>query len=407
MPKTQIKEIDATGLAPFVTVSNTVYVPGVGSGKGDPVLCETVGELDAVTGLTKDGSYRLAKRLIRLGMKVLYQTFENASQTEGETEISISADDWKKLEDRNLYDIRFLSTGAYACPSKDMIACAAKRGDCIALLDHEKSVTLESGDTQVTAVRKVFEGLALKTADIATYGIKTTTDPNSFAAAFTPWFSAEIEDTAEDVPASFGYLLAYARSIKTNPSWFAIAGSFRGIIPELKNVKYLYTTADVEQLQARASTGAVDLDGTNDNVGIAINPISYVRPTGYIINGNRTMHENEAKVGHENEAKVGVIASSFLNVRNLVSEINKTMYEAANLYRYEQNDYVLWVNFTSQIIPLLERMKSNEGINFYKLVRLGTDKKGRVHGRLIISAIEAVEDFELEIYLSDSLDIVE
>lgn len=400
MPKTQIKEIDSTGLAPFVLASNVVYIPGVGSDNGGaPVLCETVKELDAVTGLTEDGSYRLAKRLIRLGMKVLYQTFKNTNTTEGKTEISISADDWKKLEDRNLYDIRFLTTGAYACPSKDMIACAAKRGDCIALLDHAKSVTLQSGDTQVTAVRKVFEDLALETADIAKYGIKTTTDPNSFAAAFTPWFSAEIEGQTEDVPASFGYILAYARSIMNNPSWFAVAGSFRGIIPELKNVKYLYTTADVEQLQARSSTGAVDLDGTNDNVGIAINPISYVRPTGYIINGNRTMHKNVAKVG--------VIASSFLNVRNLVSEINKTMYEAANLYRYEQNDYVLWVNFTSQIIPLLERMKSNEGINFYKLVRLGTDKKGRVHGRLIISAIEAVEDFELEIYLSDSLDIVE
>lgn len=401
MPKTQIKEIDSTGLAPFVLASNVVYIPGVGTAKGDPVLCETVKELDAVAGLglTKDGSYRLAKRLIRLGMKVLYQTFENTSTTQDVTEISISSDDWEKLEDRNLYDVRFLTTGAYACPSKSMIACAAKRGDCIALLDHEKSVTPESGKTQVEAIRAVFEGLAFDDEDIDDYEIKTTKDPNSFAAAFTPWFNAEIEGTAEDVPASFGYLLAYARSIKTNPSWFAIAGSFRGIIPELKSVKYLYTTADVEQLQARASTGAVDLDGTNDNVGIAINPISYVRPTGYIINGNRTMHENDAKVG--------VIASSFLNVRNLVSEINKTMYEAANLYRYEQNDYVLWVNFTSQIIPLLERMKSNEGINFYKLVRLGTDKKGRVHGRLIISAIEAVEDFELEIYLSDSLDIVE
>jgi len=406
MPKTQIKEIDSTGLAPFVLASNVVYVPGATTSAVEPTLCETVAQLDAVPGIVKAGaknqsySYILAKRLIRLGLKVLFQGFV-ASQpvVDGDYSISISANDWKRLEDRNLYDIRFLTTGAFACPSKDMIACAAKRGDCIALLDHAKSVTPASGKTQVEAIRAVFEGLKLETADIATYGIKTTTDPNSFAAAFTPWFDANIDGASCELPASAGYLLAYARSIKTNPSWFAIAGSFRGIIPELGAVKYKYTTADVEQLQARASDGAVDLDETGDNVGIAINPISYVRPTGYIINGNRTMRENDATRG--------IIASSFLNVRNLVSEINKTMYEAANLYRYEQNDYVLWVNFTSQIIPLLERMKSNEGINFYKLVRLGTDKKGRVHGRLIISAIEAVEDFELEIYLSDSLDIVE
>ena len=401
MPKTRIVEKDMTGVPQLGAISNTVYIPGAGTAKTAPTLFTTSKELvKAAEGLgldQEDLSFLMAKKLLDYGMKVLYQGFEKS----GDDALSIADDDWKELEDRNLYDIRFLTTGRYATPASAMIGCAANRGDCIALLDHPKPVeggTIESYDA--AGIRKFFEDLEVPASAV-------NSDPSSFAAAFTPWIVVNVgekESGGEDysgtapvitveseLPASFGYLLAYANSIRTNPSWFAIAGAYRGNIPGLIDVAHKYSTADVEILQARSAVKAVDLDDEADNFGIAINPISYVRPAGEIINGNRTFRYNSGYLK----------ATSFLNVRNLVSEINKTMYEAANMFRFEQNDFVLWANFTARIIPLLERAKSDRGIWDYTLTRLATDAKGRVKGRLTISAIEAVEDFDLEIVLSD------
>ena len=312
---------------------------------------------------------------------------------------------WKELEDKNLYNVRFLTTGAYACPTVDMVKCAANRGDCIALIDHTDLDTYS-----VDAVREQVEILDVDYTDTR------NADALSFAAAFTPWFNANLPSmeitsgTVRDlgtesytVPASFGYLLAYARSIKTNPIWKASAGVSRGVIPELTSVKYILSNAECEMLQARAKSGEVDLDGTDDNVGIAINPIAYRRYNGfsggfrYVVNGNRTMHENDGTT----------IATSFLNVRVLVSEISKTLYDASVAYTFEQNSDVLWNKFYALVTPLLDRMASGEGIEGYRLERVATDKKARFCANLTIVPIEAVEDFELTITLEDSIEVTE
>lgn len=323
----------------------------------------------------------------------------------GSIPLLLNRDIWKELEDKNLYNVRFLTTGAYACPTVDMVKCAANRGDCIALIDHTDLDTYS-----VDAVRSQIEVLDVDYADTR------NADALSFAAAFTPWFNATLPlmDTTSgtvrdlgtksyDVPASFGYLLAYARSIKTNPIWKASAGVSRGVIPELTSVKYILSNAECEMLQARAKSGEVDLDGTDDNVGIAINPIAYRRYNGfsggfrYVVNGNRTMHDNDGVT----------IATSFLNVRVLVSEISKTLYDASVAYTFEQNSDVLWNKFYALVTPLLDRMASGEGIEGYRLERVATNKKARFCANLTIVPIEAVEDFELTITLEDSIEVTE
>lgn len=100
-------------------------------------------------------------------------------------------------------------------------------------------------------------------------------------------------------------------------------------------------------------------------------------------------------------------ASAFLNIRNLANSVKKALYEAANKYTFEQNSEVLWVNFKSEVAPLLDRMQSGNGILGYKFIRIKTDKKARLKARLIIIPIEPVEDFELEVFLADSLEISE
>jgi hypothetical protein len=100
-------------------------------------------------------------------------------------------------------------------------------------------------------------------------------------------------------------------------------------------------------------------------------------------------------------------ATSFMNVRVLISELSKALYDASVANTFEQNNEVLWFKFTSMITPLLDRMTSGEGIEGYRLIRLATDKKARLKAKLIITPIEAVEDFEIEISLEDSIEVNE
>lgn len=195
------------------------------------------------------------------------------------------------------------------------------------------------------------------------------------------------------IPAAFGYLFAYANSIKNNPEWYAVAGFDRGVIPELSSVAYEYCGSDIEILQARGKERAVDLDDEADNVGMSINPIAYIRPAGHIIYGNRTMKSNTASKG--------TTATSFLNVRNLVSAITKVMYDGAKKYTFEQNNDLLWLNFQAYVRPTLEQMKNGNGIADYNFVKEPTNAKARLKAKVNIIPIEAVEDFDLSIIMTD------
>ena len=217
----------------------------------------------------------------------------------------------------------------------------------------------------------------------------------TFAAAFAPWINAKIDYKDVLVPGSAGYLLAYANSVKSNPVWYAAAGTFRGIIPELTSVSIEFSNADCEVLQARSATGEVALDDAEDNKGIAINPIAYVSPYGYIVWGNRTLKDN---AGSDS-----LTATSFLNIRVLATEIAKTVYSAARRYTFEQNNNVLWANFKSMITPLLDRMQSGNGINGYKITKLNADRRGILKARITIIPIEAVEDFDIEVVMENSI----
>ena len=401
MPKIKITEIDNTGVVQSGIISNTVYIPGKVVSTGDaeePKLFTSISQLRDYnyTNYSSTGtntplhyddaslSYKLMEHLLTLGMYVLYEGIKEASEGVAPTI------DWTRLEDKGLYDIRFLTMGEYGVVQAGMLSCAEHRGDCVALLDHP--TTLETqGATQALKVRAYFEGFK--------------SGNTSYSAAFTPGFKTQLETlggsstTPKHIPASFGYLFAYAKSVQANPDWYAVAGGQRGIIPELSEVEYNYTSADIEVLQGRAKTGEVPLDDDADNVGCAINPIAYVRPFGYIIWGNRTFKENDAVKK--------TTATSFLNVRNLVSAVKKSMYNAARKYTFEPNSDMLWVNFKSQIIPLLDQMKNGNGILGYKFVKLATTAKARLKARLIIIPIEAVEDFELEIELNDTISTTE
>lgn len=444
MPKIRINEHDMTGVIQKSPISNIIYIPIPTdeavqlTDKGKVVsICYSRKELEnrigshlvkkielpSTEGTTVKAAevkesielakksrvmYNIATRLIDLGFPVLVEgvTITKKTTTVNKETVTVSTveiptDSINLLKDKSLFDIRFLTSGIDVANNANLIAVANARQDCIALINLDETAT--DFDYTVATVRAGFAG-----------------NSNVYAAGFTPWFYSEhptlikgVEDLitvsdkpsteeAEEVaiPAAYGYLFAYGRMLANNAAeWQAVAGPERGIIPELSDVFYTYSYEDVEILQARAADKLVELDDATDNVGIAINPIAWVRPNGYILYGNRTLKTNDAKKK--------TTAQSFLNIRNGVNAIKKVMYDAGRTFVFEQNTEVLWTNFRNYITPLLDRMQSSDGLLGYTFVKVATDAKARLKAKLTVIPVEAVEDFDLDVYLVDDLTVTE
>ena len=427
MPKIKIYESDLTTAGGLNASSNVVYIPGAVKGyeitkngisetipKTGTYRFNTVAEfkdafknpttgkfeylkisrddpvIDKVRYITIEKSQQYALAVLQAGLPIVFEvvaTFKSPiNDTEAETLIrdKFNSTLFEKLKDRNNYgDVKFITTGGYenysdglyntmiSAVSNSDLSGVPGRQDCVVLVDHEETSTY-------SAIKDLF---------------KDTPPANGkYGAMFTPWctfqFSSQeiLEPNVKldtiNMPGSLAYLLAFATSIgNNNPNWLAAAGASRGIIPNL--------VAPLEYLtEAQIDTYAL----TNNNYqGVAINPIAQINPYGVIVWGNRTLHQGVQ----------GLVASSFLNIRHLCSDIKKTIYTACKSITFEQNSDLLWIKFKSLITPLLDQMQTGEGIAGYELKRKKSTKKATLTAVIRIYPIEAVEDFEMTVELAD------
>lgn len=401
MPKIDIKERDLTTAGGLNGSSNVVYVPGFVkhinskyAGKIKfPYLFNSVSEFKTVFS-EENGDFSLlgysdvtnnfersqlyALSILQTGLPVLFDLVGGvgvetnstaAGYLEGmESHISSNLD---KLKDRNNYDIKFLTSGGYysATFGGTLISIAAARGDCTAIIDHsEKTVALDmetdSGEIPNSANGK-------------------------YGAMFTPWctfqfpkWDSKKNTPLTSMPGSLAYLLAFASSVNANnANWLAAAGASRGGIPYLEAPLVVLSEDNVAKYQ-RTNT---------NNTGVSINPITNINPYGVIVWGNRTLNPNAS----------GLVASSFLNIRQLCNDIKKTLYIACKSITFEQNSDLLWVKFKSMITPLLDQMQTGDGISGYQISKKKSTKKATLTAVIRIYPIEAVEDFDITLELAD------
>jgi hypothetical protein len=305
------------------------------------------------------------------------------------------------LIDKGNYSIKYLTSGGYPVFEYDQNSLAAKmielaeaRGDCVAILDHTNNSSRTTNPSLEASVYKTI-------TNVNNQGMWS-----EFATMFTPWaafsrITADKDDNGKvlkstdndpiiglstvELPGSFAYLITLADSIKTNANWLAVAGSARGVVQNLAS----------GGMKSKISNGTADNMQPRD--GVSINAITNIKPYGYTIWGNRTLKNNGEKGN--------LTATSFLNVRNLISDVKKQAYTVARQLTFEQNNDVLWVNFKSLISSLLDRMQSGYGISGYKIVRdtehEKASEKATVCAQIILYPVYAVEDFYITIVLKD------
>ena len=204
-----------------------------------------------------------------------------------------------------------------------------------------------------------------------------------------PWgtYSSNTSSGSIHMPGSYGYLMAYANSIKTNKPWLAVAGIHRGYIPNILGVDYQISEPYIHAFQGD------DVVGTED-CNVRVNPIvNFGQNMGTIIFGNRT---NFIPSGTD------VSFKSFLNIRLLLIFLNKQAYVASVQHMFEPNDDIVWLSFKQKVNELLEQMVSGRGIKWYKWYKLQPDRLGQIKAKLVIRPIEAVEAFEVIISMTDT-----
>ena len=278
--------------------------------------------------------------------------------------------------------------------SFSMIEMASRRGDSVALIDHtnnpERSIYEFEDLSVINRVRESFSSMD----DIT----------SSYGAMFTPWYSCTHsavagepgQDFSPFMPASLAFLSALATQVRNNQTpWLAASGVSRGKVPYFGS---LHTNQPLTNNVAD-SYQTIPSDVVSEYALVSINPITYIRQYGYCIWGNRTLRNN----------MLGTKATSFLNIRNLVSDIKKRLYEASQQLLFEQNTEILWVNFKGLITPLLDTMVSNNILSAYKLTKYNIDPESgepvpayKVLANIEIRPINSVEVFDLTIQIENN-----
>ena len=249
----------------------------------------------------------------------------------------------------------------------NMFDLCANRGDCYTLIDHADNV-----------IRPWYGTKSLKYAvDNSGFGEKA-----KYAGMFTPWATYNIDmlNSVKLMPASFGYLRTLAKGMIAYNNYFAFAGVNRGVVDGIR---------ELHCAKPLTNTVANDLQ-TKD--GFSINPITYVRPYGLTLWGNRTLLEAEGDLK----------ATNFLNIRNLVCEVQKTAYQSAKVCLFENDNLGTWVKFTNPIKQLLTNMQNAGALAAFEVARVPVVEKAVIAAEIRLVPIYAVEEFWITVTLLDN-----
>ena len=269
------------------------------------------------------------------------------------------------------------------------------RGDCIALIEIDEKKYL---DTNATAkpeelVIDAINEMSQIDADNGKYCAMTV--PSVVYKMAIDKQKPNAFDNNVKFPGAFHYLACFINSLKLGfAEWYAAAGYTRGAASYIVD----HTSVKLGEIAINALEPRNYDDPQSDYPKFACNVIANFRGSYYLW-GNRTAHP----LGKKGNLSTGnLVASSFLNIRQLCTTIKKQLYVACRMFTFDPNSDTLWINFVNAIKPTLEAMKADQGIRDYKVIKVFTDKKATLKAKIRIIPIEAVEDFDLEVSLEDS-----
>jgi hypothetical protein len=277
------------------------------------------------------------------------------------------------------------------------------RGDCVALIELDENIYKNSG---VKPENAIIAGINSMADQDSVFAIDKYN--GKYCALTVPSVvynmgnshvkvNGELKRDAfagnKKFPGAFHYLACFMNSLQSGfKEWYAAAGYTRGT----SAYKVAHTTVPLGEIAINALEPRNRRD--ENSPMFACNVIANFRGSYYLW-GNRTAHPlGDANNKEENN----LVASHFLNIRQLCSTVKKQLYVSCRKFTFDPNSDTLWFNFVNAIRPTLDAMKADQGIRDYKILKAATNEKATLKAKIRIIPIEAVEDFDLEVYLEDS-----
>lgn len=361
-----------------------IAIPAVSDGDSDPSY-DNIIWFSTIAGYTmSDPSYAYASLLLSKGIAIMYERLNDVADTSSQNyDVSVETFYTKMktiltssdhpIYDKGKYDITFITTGGYPSMeyeyndgtmlTKLMVDAATERGDCVALVDHTDNPhrPLEGSDSVLNS---------------------TVLPTSTYCSVFTPWCNCT---NGTSMSGSYVYLSTLGDASRTNPAWCTVAGVSRGIADVVVS---LHTDKDLTNRIAESYQY-----GFSENSYASINPITHIRPYGYVIWGNRTT--NIYSVGEKG------FALSFLNIRNIVSYVKKHAYTVSQLCMFETNDDVLWTQFKANMSTLLDQMVTGRDLRNYKLLKRSSNDKTKLKCQIVLYPAYNVESVDITVVLTD------
>lgn len=255
------------------------------------------------------------------------------------------------LED---YMIDLVFDAGYPSDVKDAISSLANiRRDCMAILDNGDNANY-------------------------TAAINSRDDDNTFNTYLTALYEGYTkvydEFSGQDVWFSPIYHMAYLlpRNDRVAELWYAAAGFNRGVVENVKELRYNPKLGQRDQLYLNQ-----------------LNPIVKFGGMGVTVWGQLT---SQAKSS----------ALSDVNIVRLVLYVSRMLSRACKFYVWEQNDAITWSKISGDITEALEQIKIKRGLDSYS-VSVGATaiekKQKKIHCDIILQPTRVVEQINLNFFI--------
>ncbi len=272
--------------------------------------------------------------------------------------------------------------GVWAAPVTNyLLDTAESRGDTLAIVDVQYAWTprAETKDDPVTANAANIPRTAAST-------LLNRNINNSYGAAYYPW--VRIYDDNKDqslwAPPSVAALGVLSNTDRIQAPWFAPAGFTRGGLTEGA------AGIPVTDVTTRLTSDQRDLLYEAN-----INPIAKFPAEGIVVFGQKTLQQTASALDR-------------INVRRLMIFLKREISFIASRLLFGPNSTITWDTFKGQALPILRDVKSDFGIEDFKLILDETTTtpelvdRNIIYAKLLVKPTRAVEYFAIDFVITNS-----
>ena len=255
------------------------------------------------------------------------------------------------------------------------------RADALALIDIPFAYTPDTEDTGSAEARN-----AGNTPTAAANNLESRSINNSYGATYYPW--VQIQDTSTNqvlwAPPSVAALGVLSSTDRNQAPWFAPAGFTRGGLSE--------GAAGIPVLDVSRRLSSDERDTLYE---ANINPVAKFPAEGIVIFGQKTMQQTASALDR-------------INVRRLMIFLKREISFIASRLLFGPNTEITWDRFLGQATPLLESVKSQYGIEDFRLILDSSTTtpdlvdRNIIYAKLLVKPTRAVEFFAIDFVVTNS-----